>query len=172
MGRRVHSDVTIANAWHHRTDALSSIGSGLGISGAILLGEKWVILDPIASIVVSVFVILAAVRILHDSLDELLEHSLSDEVQRQIRTIVAEDKAVSELHNLRTRKLGNRYAIEMHLRMPGSTTLFEAHTHSMQLEQRLKEQFGCHTHIAIHIEPVKVNGHYEAPCGEGERGRV
>lgn len=163
VGRQVHSDVTIANAWHHRTDALSSIGSGLGIGCAILLGDKWVVLDPLASIIVSIFVIVAAIRILRDSLDELLEHSLSDEVQRQIRAIVAEDKAVSELHNLRTRKMGNRYAIEMHLRMPGSTTLFEAHTHSMELENRLKQHFGRNTHIAIHIEPVKVNGHYEAP---------
>jgi divalent metal cation (Fe/Co/Zn/Cd) transporter len=64
--------------------------------------------------------------------------------------------------------MGNRYAIEMHLRMPGSTTLFEAHTHSMELENRLKQHFGRNTHIAIHIEPVKVNGHYEAPC-EKER---
>lgn len=168
VGKRMNSDVTIANAWHHRTDALSSIGSGLGIGCAILLGDKWVVLDPLASIIVSIFVIVAAIRILRDSLNELLEHSLSDEVQRQIRAIVAEDKAVSELHNLRTRKMGNRYAIEMHLRMPGSTTLFEAHTHSMELENRLKQHFGRNTHIAIHIEPVKVNGHYEAPCGDGK----
>ena len=160
VGREVKSDVTIANAWHHRTDALSSIGSGLGIGGAILLGDAWVVLDPIASVVVSIFILIAAIRILRDALDELLEHSLSDEVQQKIRCIVAEDKAVCELHNLRTRKVGNRYAIEMHLRMPGSTTLYEAHRHSMQLEQRLKQEFGPLTHTAIHIEPTKVNGQY------------
>ena len=163
VGREVQSDVTIANAWHHRTDALSSIGSGLGIGGAILLGDKWLVLDPIASVVVSIFILIAAFQILKGALDELLEHSLSEEVQQQIRAIVAEDTAVSQLHNLRTRKMGNCYAIEMHLRMPGSTTLFEAHRHSMQLEQRLKSQFGQHTHVAIHIEPTKVNGKYQEP---------
>jgi len=162
-GKKVGSDAVVANAWHHRSDAFSSIGTGVGIGGAILLGDKWIILDPIAAVVVSIFIIVAAAKILQGALKELMEHSLDDEIQDQIRAIVSEDVALSEMHHLRTRKVGSHYAIEMHLRMPGQTTLYEAHLHSMHLEQRLKNQFGAKTHVGIHIEPTKINGQYEHP---------
>lgn len=163
VGKKINSQAVIANAWHHRSDALSSIGTGLGIAGAILLGDKWTVLDPIAAVVVSIFIIVAAVKIIKQALDELLEKSLDETVQNEIRTIVEQDKDVSELHHLRTRRVGNHYAIEMHLRMPGATTLYEAHTHSMQLELKLKQRFGAHTHVGIHIEPTKINGEYSNP---------
>ena len=163
IGKKVNSQAVIANAWHHRSDALSSIGTGLGIGGAILLGDKWTVLDPIAAVLVSIFIIIAAVKIIKQALDELLEKSLDETVQNEIKAIIAEDKDVSELHHLRTRRVGNHYAIEMHLRMPGATTLYEAHAHSMQLELKLKQRFGAHTHVGIHIEPTKVNGQYSSP---------
>ena len=165
VGKKVNSQAVIANAWHHRSDALSSIGTGIGIGGAILLGDKWTVLDPIAAVLVSIFIIIAAVKIIKQALDELLEKSLDETVQNEILAIVAEDKDVSELHHLRTRRVGNHYAIEMHLRMPGATTLYEAHAHSMQLELRLKQRFGAHTHVGIHIEPTKINGQYSNPEG-------
>ena len=163
VGKKVNSQAVIANAWHHRSDALSSIGTGIGIGGAIFLGEKWTVLDPIAAVLVSIFIIIAAVKIIKQAMDELLEKSLDETVQNEILAIVAEDKDVSELHHLRTRRVGNHYAIEMHLRMPGATTLYEAHAHSMQLELRLKQRFGAHTHVGIHIEPTKINGQYSKP---------
>ena len=163
VGKKVNSQAVIANAWHHRSDALSSIGTGLGIGGAILLGDKWTVLDPIAAVLVSIFIIIAAVKIIKQALDELLEKSLDETVQNEIKAIIAEDKDVSELHHLRTRRVGNHYAIEMHLRMPGATTLYEAHAHSMQLELKLKQRFGAHTHVGIHIEPTKINGQYSSP---------
>ena len=163
VGKKVNSQAVIANAWHHRSDALSSIGTGLGIGGAILLGDKWTVLDPIAAVLVSIFIIIAAIKIIKQALDELLEKSLDETVQNEIKAIVAEDKDVSELHHLRTRRVGNHYAIEMHLRMPGATTLYEAHAHSMQLELKLKQHFGAHTHVGIHIEPTKINGQYSSP---------
>lgn len=168
VGKRVNSQAVVANAWHHRSDALSSIGTGLGIGGAILLGDKWTVLDPIAAVVVSIFIIVAAIKIIKQAMDELLEKSLDESIQDEIRAIIAEDQAVSELHHLRTRRVGNHYAIEMHLRMPGGTTLYEAHSHSMALELKLKQRFGAHTHVGIHIEPTKINGRYsnpeECPC--------
>lgn len=163
VGHRVDSQVVVANAWHHRSDALSSVGTAVGIGGAIWLGPHFVVLDPIAAVVVSIFIIAAAVKVCQPALDELLEHSLPDETLREIEAIVAEDKALTGLHHLRTRRIGGQVAIEMHLRMPGSCSLYEAHRHSMFLEQRLKERFGARTHVGIHIEPIKQDGEYQAP---------
>ena len=161
VAKQVDSEALRANAWHHRSDALSSIGTGLGIGGAILLGQRWTILDPIAALVVSVFVVLTALRLTYGAIGEFLEQSLPEENENEIRAIVAADKELSELHHLCTRRLGNRVAIEMHLRMPGNTPLTIAHKHASAIEQQLKQRFGDQTHINIHLEPTKVNGKYE-----------
>ena len=161
LAKQVDSEALRANAWHHRSDALSSIGTGLGIGGAILLGQKWTILDPIAALVVSVFIVLTALRLTYGAIGEFLEQSLPEENENEIRAIVAADKELSELHHLCTRRLGNRVAIEMHLRMPGNTPLTIAHKHASAIEQQLKQRFGDQTHINIHLEPAKVNGKYE-----------
>ena len=161
VAKQVDSEALRANAWHHRSDALSSIGTGLGIGGAILLGQRWTILDPIAALIVSVFIVLTALRLTYGAIGEFLEQSLPEENENEIRAIVAADKELSELHHLCTRRLGNRVAIEMHLRMPGNTPLTIAHKHASAIEQRLKQRFGDQTHINIHLEPTKVNGKYE-----------
>lgn len=161
VARRVDSTALEANAWHHRTDALSSVATTVGIGGALLFGGKWAILDPIAAALVSVFILIAAVKLLHEAIQELLEKRLPEEVEQQIYDIVAEDKEMSELHQLRTRRVGNVYSIEMHLRMHGNISLYEAHRHTMLLEQRLRERFGQGTLISIHLEPLKVNGVYQ-----------
>jgi len=127
----------------------------LGIGGALLLGGKWAILDPIAAMLVSIFIIVAAVRLMRDALQELLEKSLPEEVEQEIRAIVSADKEVSALHHLCTRRVGTVYSIEMHLRMPGDTPLAEAHEHTVEIERRLRERFGAGTLISIHMEPVK-----------------
>lgn len=161
VSRRVQSTALEANAWHHRTDALSSVATSIGIGGALLFGGQWAILDPIAAVAVSIFILIAAAKLLLGAIQELLEKSLPEEVELQIRELVAEDKALSEMHKLRTRRVGNVYSIEMHLRMPGSVSLYEAHQHSMALEQRLRERFGESTMVTIHLEPFKVNGVYQ-----------
>ena len=161
VAKQVDSEALRANAWHHRSDDLSSIGTGLGIGGAILLGQKWTILDPIAALIVSVFIVLTALRLTYGAIGEFLEQSLPEENENEIRAIVAADKELSELHHLCTRRLGNRVAIEMHLRMPGNTPLTVAHKHASAIEQQLKQRFGDQTHINIHLEPTKVNGKYE-----------
>lgn len=164
VGRRCHSEAVVANAWHHRSDALSSVGTTVGIGGAIILGEKWAVLDPLTAIVVSFFIMKAAWSVLSKAVDELTDGSLPKEMEDEIESIVNEDKDVSVVHNLCTRRIGNRIAIEMHVRMPGETSLYVAHRHATEIEQRLKQRFGADTHISIHLEPVKVNGHYEDPA--------
>ena len=160
VGRRVQSSALEANAWHHRTDALSSVATALGIGGALLFGGKWAILDPIAAVLVSVFILIAAGKLMHEAIQDLLEKRLPDEVEQEIRRIAAEDNEMSELHKLRTRRVGNIYSIDMHVRMHGNVSLYEAHRHSMLLEQRLRERFGQETLVSIHLEPLKKDGVY------------
>ena len=155
VGKRCQSEAVVANAWHHRSDALSSVGTMIGIGGAILLGNRWTVLDPLASIVVSVFIVRAAWQLMMESMKELTEASLSDEDEAVIMHIAASEPGVSEVHNLRTRRVGNRIAIEMHARMLGSTPLVEAHLHATAIEHRIKEHFGPDTLVSIHLEPVK-----------------
>lgn len=169
VGRRCHSEAVVANAWHHRSDALSSVGTTVGIGGAIILGEKWAVLDPLTAIVVSFFIMKAAWSVLSKAVDELTDGSLPKETEDEIESIVSEDNEVSVVHNLCTRRIGNRIAIEMHVRMPGETSLYVAHRHATEIEQRLKQRFGADTHISIHLEPVKVNGRYEDPAVRQEQ---
>ena len=160
VGRKTKSDAVVAHAWHHRTDALSSIGTAIGIGGAVFLGQKWAILDPIAAAVVSIFIIIAAVKILLPALNQLMDKSLPADEEEKIRAIVAEDPELSDLHHLRTRHVGNVHSIEMHVRMPGDVTLDIAHKHSMDLEARIREELGPESIVNIHIEPLKVDGKY------------
>ena len=155
VGRAVKSQVVVANAWHHRSDAMSSIGTAVGIGGAIFFGDGFEILDPIAAIVVSVFIMKVAIQLIIPSLGELLEKSLPEDVQEQIRQIILSYPGVSEPHHLRTRRIGNTYAIDVHLRMDGDMPLRIAHDHVSAIERKIRAAFGMQTHISIHLEPVK-----------------
>ena len=163
VGRKYHSEAVVANAWHHRSDALSSVGTMIGVGGAILLGDKWAVLDPLAAIIVSAFIIKAAWGLVLQSVKELTDASLPDAEEEEIMKLANEESGVREIHNLQTRRIGNKIAIEMHVRMPGSLSLYEAHEHATDIEKRLKEKFGADTHVGIHLEPIKVNGKYEKP---------
>lgn len=151
----VDSQALEANAWHHRSDALSSIGTAIGIGGAVLLGNSFAVLDPIAAVIVSVFIFIAAYRLLRQASGELLEESLPKETEDKIEEIVYRDSLVSDIHNLHTRRIGSIIAIEMHLRLPGDISLEESHRHATAIERALRDEFGSGTHIMLHIEPVK-----------------
>ena len=151
----VDSQALEANAWHHRSDALSSIGTAIGIGGAVLLGNSFAVLDPIAAVIVSVFIFIAAYRLLRQASGELLEESLPKETEDKIEEIVYRDSLVSDIHNLHTRRIGSIIAIEMHLRLPGDISLEESHRHATAIERALRDEFGKGTHIMLHIEPVK-----------------
>ena len=154
-GKRLDSQAVVANAWHHRSDALSSLGAAIGIGGAILLGDRWTVLDPLASIVVGAMLVKVAVNVLHGSMNELTECSLPAETEHEIEEIIRSCPDVCEPHNLRTRKIGNRIAIEAHIRMDGNTTLDVAHDRATFIENLLKERFGAQTHVTLHMEPKK-----------------
>ena len=151
--RKLNSQAVEANAWHHRSDALSSIGTAIGIGGAIFLGQRWAVLDPVASIVVGVFIIKVSVELLRNGIGDLMEHSLPEEVENEILRLTASVPGVVEPHELRTRRLGNHYAIELHILMDGNITLCEAHDKASEVEEILRAHYGSETHIAVHVEP-------------------
>lgn len=154
-GKALGSSSVVANAWHHRSDALSSIGTAIGIGGAIFLGEQWRILDPIAAVIVSLFIIKVAVELFKPCIEELLERSLPAEMEQKILDIILSTPQVSSPHHLRTRRIGSYIAIEVHIRMDGQRSLSEAHQVASDIERRLKAEFGESTHIGIHMEPTK-----------------
>jgi len=151
--RKLNSKAVEANAWHHRSDALSSIGTAVGIGGAIFLGERWTILDPIASVVVGAFIVKVAFDLLKNGIGDLMEQSLPDEVEDEILKLASEVPGVSEPHDLRTRRIGNHYAIEMHILMDGSISLKEAHDKASEVEDALRQRYGEETHVVVHVEP-------------------
>ena len=155
VAREVDSPAVEANAWHHRSDALSSVGTAIGIGGAVLLGSKWAVLDPIAALVVSVFIVVQAAKILSDAIGQLMEKSLPRAVEQRICEIVYEEEGTSDIHHLRTRKIGSQISIELHGRMNGSLTLREVHGKSIAIEKRLRAAFGDSTYINLHVEPLK-----------------
>ena len=154
-GKRCRSQAVIANAWHHRSDALSSIGTAIGIGGAFLLGERWCVLDPLAAIVVSIFILRVAIQLLVPCITELLEKSLPPEVEEEIEQTILSFPGVCSPHHLRTRRIGNHFAMEVHVRMDGHLSLEEAHRKATEIEIELRRRFGNDTHIGIHVEPIK-----------------
>ena len=154
-GKNLDSPVMVANAWHHRSDALSSVGTAIGIGGAIFLGNRWTVLDPVASIVVGLMLVKVAFNLLKTSVGELTEGSLPAETEDEILGIILSFPDVEQPHNLRTRRIGNRIAIEAHVRMDGNLPLSTVHDRASAIERRLKERFGSKTHVTLHMEPLK-----------------
>lgn len=154
-GKALNSQLMVANAWHHRSDALSSVGAAIGIGGAIWLGQRWTMLDPLASVVVGLMLIKVVWDLLKTSMNELAEGSLSEETEQEIMEIITAVPGIQQPHNLRTRRIGNHIAIEAHIRMDGNLSLNEAHEQATAVERKLKERFGSSTYVSIHMEPMK-----------------
>jgi cation diffusion facilitator family transporter len=151
--RKLQSQAVEANAWHHRSDALSSVGTAIGIGGAIFLGQRWTVLDPVASVIVGLFIVKVAIFLLRDGIGDLMEQSLPDEVEAEILQLAASVDGVCNPHSLCTRRIGNHYAIELHILMDGNITLREAHDKASEVEETLKSHYGQETHVAVHVEP-------------------
>lgn len=154
-GRKLNSPALEANAWHHRSDALSSIGAAVGIGGAIALGDRWTVLDPLASIVIGAMLVKVAWDLLGPSFQELTDSSLPEETEKQMLELIKEVDGISDPHNLRTRRVGPKVVAEVHIRLDGNQTLKEAHDKATEVEKRFKERFGQQSHIIIHMEPEK-----------------
>lgn len=154
QGKKLNSDAVIANAWHHRSDAFSSIATAVGITGAILLGNRWTVLDPLAGVLVSFFILKTALALIKPSLDELLEKSLPQSTEEDIERLTYGVEGVTNLHNLKTRKIGDYCAIEFSVCMDGNIILAEIHIIITKIENLLREKYGEKSHIIIHVEPL------------------
>ena len=154
VGRKIDSPAVIANGWHHLSDAFSSIGTLIGISGAMFLGERWRILDPITSVIVGIFIIGVAYKLARPSIQELLEMSLPQEIKQNIEQKIQATPGVITFHHLRTRKNGNAFIIDMHIKVQPEITVVAAHDIASAVEYRLKERYHG-AMVYVHIEPYK-----------------
>lgn len=154
IARKYNSQLLRANAWHHRSDALSSVATLLGIGGAIFLGGKWQILDPIAAGIVSFMILRVAWKIILPAVNDLLEKSLSKETNDEISSIVGSVTHVQEPHGLKTRRIGNNIAIEINIKIDSTMSVYDSHEVTLVVENKLKEKFGNDTHIVIHVDPA------------------
>lgn len=155
VGKKVNSQAVMANAWHHRSDAISSLGTLIGIAGAMFLGERWRILDPIAAIVVSILIIKSGCDIVKPCIGELLEASLPEEKEKEIERLVLGVPGIEAIHHLRTRRIGNGIAVDFHAKMDGALTLAEAHEYATAAENAIRHEFGDNSIINIHMEPME-----------------
>lgn len=155
VGKKINSPVVMANAWHHRSDAFSSIGALAGIGGAIILGDRWAILDPLASCGISIAIIAVAVKMALPSLAELLEASLPEEMENEIKEIAMSVEGVDDIHELKTRRNGISVIIDAHVVVDPDMTVVQAHDISTAVETALRSRFGTETQINIHVEPGK-----------------
>lgn len=112
-------------------------------------------LDPLAAVVVSLFIVKVALRLVVPAINDLLEKSLPKEVEDEILAVINARPEVRSPHNLRTRRIGNNIAIEAHIRVDGRITVTRAHDVARAIERDLRDKFGPSTHIALHVEPIK-----------------
>ena len=155
VARNVSSPVVMANAWHHRSDAMSSIGSLVGIGGAIILGSRWTVLDPLASCAISIAIIVVAVKMSLPSLAELLETSLPEDIEKDIVNTAMSVPGVKNVHELKTRRNGMSFIIDAHIVVDPSISVVEAHDIATSVETALSLKFGPETQMSIHMEPAE-----------------
>ena len=146
----------VANAWHHRSDAFSSIATAAGVGAAVFLGNDWLILDPIAALFVSIFLLKIAWRIIREQLGELTDQSLAPEVCAEILALARGIPGIEQPHNLRTRMVGRHPVIDLHVRLRADLPLREAHAIATTLEHALQHRFGPETIANLHLEPYYV----------------
>lgn len=150
--RRIKSSALEANAWHHRSDALSSLATTVGIAGAMFLGVRWRILDPVAAMFVSVLIVVMAWRLASGAVKELVEASLPREVTDRMKHIIVNTPGVKSFHELRTRRNGNRMIVDVHIKVDPQLTIVEGHDIATEVEVRLRDAFSPIS-VNIHIEP-------------------
>lgn len=167
VGLRINSGAVVANAWHHRSDAFSSLATVVGVAGAMFLGERWRILDPAAAAVVAVFIVIVGVKMAIPAVMELLERSLPEKMEDDIRSVIASTPGVIAYHHLRTRRNGSNIIIEVHLKVDPNISVFQGHSIATDVENRLHEAYGADSIITTHIEPY--NGcvvHGDGACDD------
>ena len=153
QGRKIDSQSLMANAWHHRSDAISSIATLIGVTVAHFLGAEWRILDPIASVVIAVFIAVSALEIARPSVNELLEISLPPETIDRLSRAIMSVPGVKDFHHLRSRRNGHSFLVECHIKVDPDITVTQGHAISTAVEIALRAILGHDSIITVHIEP-------------------
>ncbi len=160
IGKKIGSSALTANAWHHRSDALSSVASSLGVGGAILLGQKWILLDPLAGGLVSLFIIKIGYKILRNEIGGLMEASPEKEIRASVEKILMDDPNVREFHKLRMRNIGRKIALDLHLVLDENLSFSKAHSIATSIEDKIKEKISSVHTIVIHMEPRREESNF------------
>lgn len=155
VGERIRSAVVVANAWHHRSDALSSIATLVGVGGAICLGDQWRLLDPMAAMLVSSFIFIVAVRLGTPAVKELLEESLPRQTAEAIGRVISETEGVEAYHHFMSRRNGNNIILDFHIKVSPTITVVAGHDIADEVERRLRTRFGNQMIVNIHVEPYR-----------------
>ncbi len=153
IGRKINSSALIANAWHHRSDVISSVATLAGVSLSFFLGDNWRVLDPIASVIIAIFIGISALQIAKPSIQELLEISLPQAQIDSISNIISNVPGVKSVLNLRSRKNGHFYIIDVNIHVDPDITVRIAHEIANDVETELHNRFGRDMIIYVHIEP-------------------
>lgn len=148
--KKINSGALLADAWHHRSDALSSIGSFIGILGARL---GFPAMDPIASVIICLFIGKASYDIFKDALDKMVDKSCDDRVMEQLREVILDQSGVIRIDKLFTREFGNRIYVDVEIAADGKKTLCETHAIAESVHSQIEKQFPNVKHIMVHVNP-------------------
>lgn len=151
---KIDSSALMADAWHHRSDALSSIGALIGILGARL---GFPVMDSLASLVIFVFIIKAAYDIFKDAVDKMVDHSCDEETEKQIRDCILQNNNVLQIDLLQTRMFGNKIYADIEIGVDGSLTLQKAHHIAEDVHDNIELKFPKIKHIMVHVNPVETD---------------
>ena len=152
--KRLNSTALMANAWHHRSDALSSVGALIGIAGA-RMGHP--VMEPIASLVICVFILKAAYDIFRDAMGKMVDRSCDAETEKRLAACVCEQPEVLGIDRLQTREFGSRIYVDLEIRLDGALRLTEAHAIAEQVHDRIEQKFPDVKHIMVHVNPDEKN---------------
>jgi cation diffusion facilitator family transporter len=148
---KLDSGAVMADAWHHRSDALSSVGALIGIVGARM---GFPVLDPVASLIICVFIGKAAYDIFKDATEKMVDHSCDEKTVQELRKCVLAQEGVLGIDLLQTRMFGNKIYVDMEIRADGTKTLYEGHAIAEKVHSVIEEKFPKVKHIMIHVNPV------------------
>lgn len=151
--KKIDSGALMADAWHHRSDALSSIGSFVGILGARL---GFPVLDPVACVVICIFILKAAFDIFMDSINKMTDKACDDDFVDEIRAVILSHEAVLQIDTIQTRLFGNKIYVDIEISSNGNSTLHEAHDAAQQIHDDIESQFPKIKHCMIHINPIDI----------------
>ena len=149
---KINSDALMADAWHHRSDALSSVGSLVGILGARL---GFPILDPVASVVICIFIVKAAIDIFRSSIDKMTDSSCDEKITDEMKTVILASDGVLRLDEIKTRQFGSKIYVDIEISADGNKTLSEAHNIAENVHCAIEKDFPTVKHCMVHVNPAE-----------------